>query len=53
MVEHKNHAVSMAGESADAIVEGGHQIVESFKQNIGQDGAFDVAPQAFDQIQAR
>ena len=29
-------------------VEGGNQIVEGFKQNVGQDDAFDVAPQAFE-----
>ena len=34
-VEHKGHAVLMAGELVDTVAEGDHQIVQSFQQNVG------------------
>lgn len=53
MVEHKSHSISMPVDAGDAGAAGGNEIVDRLKQYVGQDGAFQMAPQSFDRIQAR
>ncbi len=52
MVVHEAHFLSVSDQSADAALEGGNQIVRIRAQHVGRHGAFQVAPQAFDQVQA-
>jgi len=53
MIEHEPHFVSVAVDAGDAAPERLHQVIERREQDIGQDGAFQVAPEAFNQIQTR
>ena len=53
MVEHKSHSFASAGDSADAHAKGSDQVVEGLIQDVGQDRPLEMAPQAFDQIEAR
>ena len=52
MVVDEAHLIAIAGESANAVSEGGDKIVQIIVQYVGQDGAFQVSPQAFNQVQA-
>lgn len=52
MVEQESHEFSAACQAFGSCFERGDQIVERFIENICQDSTFDVAPQAFDQVQA-
>ncbi len=53
VAEHEIHCVAVGGQAADAVTERSHQIVEVVVQHVGQDRAFQVAPQSLDQVQAR
>ena len=52
MIEHKAHFAAMAVDLADASAERGDQVVHRLEQHVGDDGAFQVAPQPLDQVQA-
>ena len=53
MVKYKSHLIAMAIDTTDAAAKGRHQVIQSAKQHVGQNGAFQVAPQTFDQVQVR
>ena len=53
MVEHKSHAVALTRQATDAYSKSAYEVVETGEQYVGQDGAFQVSPQALDQIEAR
>ena len=51
MVKHEAHSVTVSIDSADALTECHDQVAKGFKQDVGQDSAFQVAPQPLDQVQ--
>jgi hypothetical protein len=53
VLEHEIHLIATSVDSRDTKPEGGDQVVERLVQPIRQDGAFQVAPQPLDQVQAR
>jgi hypothetical protein len=53
MVKHEAHAVTVSVNSADALAERRGQVVNSFEQDVGQDGPLQMAPQSLDQVQTR
>jgi hypothetical protein len=53
MVKHKSHSISMPVEAGDAFSTRGDEVVDGLKQDIGQHGAFQMSPQAFDEVQTR
>jgi hypothetical protein len=53
VVEHESHLITTSVDSRDTTSESGDQVVERLVQPIRQDGAFQVAPQPLDQVQAR
>jgi hypothetical protein len=52
MIEHETHSVPVAVDAGDAAAERLHQVIEGREQDIGQDGPFQMAPEAFNQIQS-
>ena len=53
MIEHESHFIAAAINASDTSAECLGQVIYVSEQNIGQDGAFEMAPQPFDEIQAR
>jgi len=53
MIEHEPHPVAVAVDSGNAAAECLHQVIEGREQDVGQDGPFQMAPQAFDPVQTR
>lgn len=51
MVEHESHALAMAVDSGDALVENRDQILEGLEQHVGQNGPLEMTPQPLDQVQ--
>ena len=53
MVKHESHPLAAAGQVTDAVLKGGYQVIQALVQHVGQHGAFDMAPQAFNQESPR
>ena len=51
VIEHKAHPLSFDRRTANALAEGGYQVVQSLVQHVCQNGSFQVAPQSLDQVQ--
>jgi hypothetical protein len=53
MIEHKGHATSISSQEADTMAECGDQFIKGAIEDIRENRAFDVAPEAFDEVEAR
>src|SRR5262245_56961987 len=53
MVEHKAHAFARRRKTSGATSKSGDQVIQGLVQRIGENRAFHVTPEAFDQVQAR
>ena len=53
MLEHESHLVTPSIHARDTKPESSDQVVERLVEHVCQDGAFQMAPQPLDQIQAR
>jgi hypothetical protein len=53
LVEHEAHAAAVPGQISGTAAEGGDEVVEACEEHVCQNRALDVAPQAFDQVEAR
>ena len=51
MVEHESHTISAAINPGHTGSEGSDQFFQTCEQDVGENGPFQMSPQAFDQIQ--